>query len=317
VIRRPRCPILPIPYNQLQSLVASEDDPSFGDLYEFDFPSHFIIQLGEYFNYNLSVPGVGIGGKEVMDSTGEIKIEAGRVRGTIEMPAMEVLSRQLSFTATIDAELMTPTTRIRGPADPVKPSADPTLAGLPVPMPEGAEDFSRSGSNLRQVYHAVVAKPIGEVLSYYHTELRAAGWKEVMDDQDETHLQYKNAASEVAVNVERKGSTTDVEVILHDVALAKEQGVYPPPGKGRIVLANAHNVEVVFTIGTTDYPMKAGRGGKDIKQALNYAVGPGKYSVVIKVPGQPPKTEQVNITEGSTWAIIALPTGGYLPMRMY
>jgi hypothetical protein len=63
--------------------------------------------------------------------------------------------------------------------------------------------------------------------------------------------------------------------------------------------------------------MKAGRGGKDIKQALNYAVGPGKYSVVIKVPGQPPKTEQVNITEGSTWAIIALPTGGYLPMRMY
>ncbi len=39
----------PIPYNQLQTLVATEDDPSFGDLYEFDFPSHFIIQLGKYF----------------------------------------------------------------------------------------------------------------------------------------------------------------------------------------------------------------------------------------------------------------------------
>jgi len=39
--------------------------------------------------------------------------------------------------------------------------------------------------------------------------------------------------------------------------------------------------------------------------------------VTVKIPGQTPKTERVEITAGSTWGIIVLPTGGYLPMRMY
>ena len=63
--------------------------------------------------------------------------------------------------------------------------------------------------------------------------------------------------------------------------------------------------------------MTAGRGAQDFKRALNYSVKPGKYKIVIKIPGQDERTEIIEVTEGSTWAIVTLPTGGYLPTRLY
>jgi hypothetical protein len=59
------------------------------------------------------------------------------------------------------------------------------------------------------------------------------------------------------------------------------------------------------------------QGAKDFKQALSYSIAPGKYTVVIKIPGQPPQTEQIEPAAGSTWGIITLPTGGYLPLQLY
>ena len=46
-------------------------------------------------------------------------------------------------------------------------------------------------------------------------------------------------------------------------------------------------------------------------------VAPANYKVVIKIPGQRQQIERIKLTAGSTWAIIALPTGGYMPMQLY
>ena len=91
----------------------------------------------------------------------------------------------------------------------------------------------------------------------------------------------------------------------------------PERGKGRLIMANAHNVPVVFTIGKTNYPVKAGAGAENLKDALNYSVGPGNYTIIIKIPGQRPETVRIKITEGSSWAVVAVPTAGYMSMQLY
>ena len=79
---------------------------------------------------------------------------------------------------------------------------------------------------------------------------------------------------------------------------------------------DAHGTGWLFTIGKTNYPLRSGAGAKDFKGALNYSVGPGTYTIIVKIPGQPPKTERVTITAGSTWGIVALPTGGYIALQL-
>ena len=84
-----------------------------------------------------------------------------------------------------------------------------------------------------------------------------------------------------------------------------------------MILANAHSSTVVYTIGKTDYKLKPGQGADDPKTALNYSVSPGLYKVTIKIPGQQPQEYDLRLSEDTTWGIIALPTGGYLPLQMY
>ncbi|MDA1053530.1 MAG: hypothetical protein O3C40_24030 [Planctomycetota bacterium] len=184
-------------------------------------------------------------------------------------------------------------------------------------MPAGAEDVSREGSNFRKTYRAVAAMPLAEVASFYRTQLAAKGLKQAGSGATDDAMQFKNDTMELSVALKRQSGETAIEVVTREVALAQREGVLPEPGKGRLVLANAHNVDVAFTIRKTDYRLKAGRGAKDFKQALNYSIPPGVYKVVIKIPGEPQQTERIELTEGSTWGIIALPTGGYLPTQLY
>ena len=100
----------PIPYNKLQKLLATEADPSFGDLFELGLPDYLILQLGKTVSFSFSIPGVGIGGHQFEQAVNAMQIEAGRVTGTFTMSPEEILSRQFSFTATVDTVIMTPHT---------------------------------------------------------------------------------------------------------------------------------------------------------------------------------------------------------------
>ena len=81
--------------------------------------------------------------------------------------------------------------------------------------------------------------------------------------------------------------------------------------------SNAYSSPVTFTIGKTDYRLKIGQDADSLQSALNYSVTPGRYSVIVKIPGRQPKTERLDVGKDETWGIIARPTGGYMPMQMY
>ena len=111
------------------------------------------------------------------------------------------------------------------------------------------------------------------------------------------------------------------DCLVHDLLLHQDDFVMAvtsgTPGKGRLVLGNANNVAVTFTVGATNYSLRAGQGAKDYAQAVNQSLAPGTYNVVIRIPGQPHQTEKIELAEGSTWGIIALPMGGCLPVQLY
>ncbi|MEX2138609.1 MAG: hypothetical protein WD894_05070 [Pirellulales bacterium] len=307
----------PIPYQKMQTLIATNDDFSFGDLYEFSSPDHLTLQLGEHPSFSFGIPGVGLG-HPVENSVNEMKLEAARVHGTLKMPPIEIFrGEKFSFTATADAAIITPGTRITGPGDPVVRSDSPILADSPVPFPEGIENVGREGSKFRKTYSGVVGMPLTEVASFYRQELAAKGWKRQDAESADDTMRFKNDKIELSVVLKQERGKTAIEVITRDIALARQEGILPEPGKGRLILGNANNVAVTFSIGTANYTLKPGQGAKDQKQALNYSVAPGAYTVVLKTPGQRPQTEKIKVAEGSAWGLIALPNGGSLPIQLY
>jgi hypothetical protein len=307
----------PIPYNKLQSLITTKDDFSFGDLYESSSPDHLILQIGDHLSFTYSVPGVVVG-NPVEKPVNEIKLESDRVLGTIKMPPIEMFRReQLLFSATVDAVIITPNTRITGPGDPVVRSDIPILADSPVPFPDGVENVTREGSKFRKTYSAVVGMPKADVSAFYRQELTGKGWMRPGMDDGGDAMRFKNDMMEAVLTFKQQRGKTVVEVVTRDFALAKQEGILPEPGKGRLVLGNANNVAVVFTIGKTNFSLKPGQGAKDYKQALNHTLVPGTYTVAIEIPGQPQQTEKIELAEGSTWGIIALPMGGCLPVQLF
>ncbi|MEM9354495.1 MAG: hypothetical protein AAGA92_15930, partial [Planctomycetota bacterium] len=306
----------PIPAGRLQEKLYTEEDFAFHQLYEWDGPETLIVTVGDYHSFGFSVSGVGIG-RGVAEHVSTIEEKNGRIAGTFEMKPEEVLSRQCSFTAKINAVILTPETHIAtGYEAPVETTADPMLANSPIPWPADAEDVSSTGSNYRKVHAALTNLPIDEAADHFRQALPEKGWIEGAATDDGSLL-FANDAQEVIVKLEAKGAQTAIEATVLETALARKDGILTEPGKGRLVFGNTHTVPVVFTIGKTDYPLRPGKGAKGPQDALNYSVPPGTYKVVIKIPGEPEQTERVQLTAGSTWGVIALPTGGYMPVQMY
>ena len=305
----------PIAVNKMQALIASKNDFSFGDLYEFGYPEHLIVELGERPTFQFATSNVSVG-NSVTNPSGEMKATATRVQGTLKMAATEIFKGEsLSFTATADAAIITPTTRIVGPGDPVLKSDNPLLAEAPLPFPGEIQNAGSEGTKFRKKYTALVTLPLAEVAAFYRQELTAKGWKQPAEASDVMEL--KNDKLDLAVTLKSQRDKTAIEILVRNHELARQEGIFPEAGKGRIVLGNASDVAVAFTIGTASFALKAHQGEKDHKQAANQSLAPGAYNVILKVAGQQPQTEKIELAAGTTWGLIALPGGGCLSVQLY
>lgn len=306
----------PIPYNKMQALVIKDSGFSYGDLYEGAGPDHLVVDIGSYLGFNFAIPGIGIG-SGIDDAVNEMKVEGGRVVGTLKMPRKEIFKKEpFEFAVTIDAGIITPSTRTAGPADAVAKSDSPVVADSPVPFPDAVGNISKEGSKFRKTYHAEVNLPLAEVTEFYRRELPAQGWKS--DDANASGpMRFKNDTLDLVMSLKSQGNKTMVDAVTRDAALAKKEGILPEAGKGRLILGNGGDSAVVFTVGKANHTLKPGQGAKDYKQAVNTSLAPGTYQVGVKPSGQAAQTETIELTEGSAWGIIALPGGGSLAVQLY
>ncbi|MBI3469280.1 MAG: hypothetical protein HY000_40265 [Planctomycetes bacterium] len=315
----------PIPFQRMQTMLAKEDSFSFLDLFETGWPGSLKIQVNGYNSFSFNAGGVGIG-DAIEDPDGQIKVEQGRARGTIKMrEPKQFFDEPFHLTATIDAAVLTPNTRLGGAAGPTGVSRrESPVPGSELLLPEGASDVRSEGTRYRKSTHAAVDMELQPVADFYRQELAAQQWKEdqaarVAGDGTvpRATLLFRGAAGKMTVNLQREGERTVIDLTSTDDARARSDGVLPEPGKARLVMGNAHSRDVVIAIGKQDYPLKAGRGAQDPKTALNYSIAPGKYVVTIKIPGEAPQTETLEIGADTAWGVIALPTGGYMASQLY
>lgn len=301
-----------IPLQKLQAAVAKGDDVSISDLFTSGFPEYLEISLNEYLGFSFSAGGTGIG-NSFDDPVNEMTVADGRVKGTLKTRhPMEVFDDDFTISVSIDAAIITPNTRLGGaPAQPAVTARQSPFPDTEPLLPDGAGNIQGEGSKYCKTTRAEVDLPLAAVAAFYRQELAAQDWKEQPADAAEakaTMLFQKTGAS-LTVTLAGEGEHTTIRVVSNNEAKAKQDGMLPEPGKGRLVMANAHDQAVTITIGKKKYPLKAGQGMDDPKKALNYTVAPAKYTLSIKVAGQPAKTETVDITAGTTWGVVVLPTG--------
>lgn len=312
-----------IPLQKLQAMLAKKDDFSFFDLFEYESPGQLTIEYGDYVGLSFNSGGTSLGASlEATDC--DLKIENGRVTGTVKMAEpKEFFDDKYQITATIDAAIMTPDTQLGGaPVEAEITARESTFGDSELLLPSDAGNLNSEGSRYGKTAHAVSDETVPALAKFYRKTLTSQGWKEqgakeVGANAKTATMTFANADGKLTVKLSRDDERTQIELNSSNDGKAKADGVLPEPGKGRIVLGNASTEAVVIAIGKKEYSLKAGQGEADPKDALNYSVAPGKYTLTIKFPGKPPQKETLEISAGTTWGLFVVPTGEYLTNQLY
>lgn len=313
----------PIPYAKLQQQLAKEDSVSILDLYGFASPVFLVLRLSEnYTSFSYSAPGVGIGqGIDDDNLIREVKPEGVRVSGRVALREPdEIFDEPFHVETAFDSVVLRPDTSLGAAASPAA-TPQALAESEDVPLPEGVSEVQRQRTRYREAVQGTAEIPFPEVVNFYRTALPAAGWKEgagaAKISADTAKFSFQKPGQSLTVTVVRNGEKASITAASRNEAAAKRDGLHPESGKAKLILGNAHTQNVVITIGTYDYQLRAGEGGSDPKSAKNFTVAPGKYTFTLKIPGQAPETETIEISADGAWGILALPTGGFVADQLY
>lgn len=313
----------PIPLQKLQEAVDSDDALSVHDLYGSASPVTFGIFINkDRMSVSLSVPsiGVGIGGHVPENPVREVKAEGGRVIGTVKTTQpKEVLSRNLQFEATINAAIVRPG---KWPQTETIDLHRVTLTDEHGPLlPDNATNVEGSSNQYGPTVRATVPMTLPEAMAMYREELADAGWVEDEEARvvsiGDFSLVFRRADESLAVTLVRDDPQTRLRVTLRDEEKAKQDDILPDAGKARLILGNASADAVTVEMGEKSYSVKSGVGARDIKEAMRDAIEPGEYTVTIRIPGEDPQQETIEMKRGTSWGLVVLPTGGYTLKQLY
>lgn len=243
-------------------------------------------------------------------------VEGDHVLAQAELKNHETFGKSFSFELTCDLELHR---RVAAPAG--APGELARDASQDLPLPDGCEGFSTQDTKYRTVLTARIAAGLDKVVAFYDRELARDEWEEnkkrARSDADLVHREFATQDARLTLVLRREGESTSIEVTKLDDKLAQEQGVKPAKGKGRLMLANGGENEVVFTVGKKEYKLAAHAGAQDPSQATKVDVEPGKTTITIQPKDGKSHVETVDIEAGTTWGVIAIPDGGVFSDRVY
>lgn len=259
---------------------------------------------------------VNLGGPGPDVVTAEMTVSDGRVRGKALMEKPGALfKQQYRFEAVFDCKLATAKADASNApvadAGPAELIADDE-SGLPIP--HGTSSRMSTKSRYRQSVTAQVPEKLAAVVAFYQKELPARGWKEKPEatkiTPDRADFTFSGAAGDLVVSIQRQDKEVSIHLVTRDPSKAKAAGVAPQANRARLILGNASTKEAVLTINGSPYKVAAELGSKDPKDGVSLHVMPGKYTVSIKVPGEPDQSEEVRVKVGETWGVIVMPMGG-------
>lgn len=102
----------PISLARIQELLASQENPDIEEIFGENWPGYLRIKAGQYMSFSFNSGGVGIG-NSIDKPDNKLKFDNGRVSGTLKMvEPQEAFDDKFTLEVTIDAPVLTPTTRI-------------------------------------------------------------------------------------------------------------------------------------------------------------------------------------------------------------
>jgi hypothetical protein len=169
---------------------------------------------------------------------------------------------------------------------------------------------------LRTRLEATVPAELGAVLAFYRTELSKLGWQEQHDgamvSADHVQLAYASPLGPGMLALDRKDSSTRIDLVQKNASVASNANVMPEPGQAMLVFSNISETDATLTI--NDKTLKRAAGTR----AVSLDLKPGKYSYEVNVPGHPATTHILNFAAGDTWELTVGRDGeAWSPLLLY
>ncbi|MDA9435354.1 hypothetical protein [Bradyrhizobium sp. CCBAU 51627] len=174
---------------------------------------------------------------------------------------------------------------------------------------------------LRTRLTARIPAGLGDVLAFYRTELGKLGWQEQHEGADiatdHIRLAYATPLGPAALQLDRKGSSTSVNLVQRNREAATMAHVMPRPGRAALMLTNLSVKEAVLTLDNHTVTLPA-RTGKERPESPLFNMPPGKYAYALKVDGGPDRDAAIELAAGDAWEVTVGPEGDlWSPLQLY
>jgi hypothetical protein len=175
-------------------------------------------------------------------------------------------------------------------------------------------------SLFRHQLHASIPASLDAVLGFYRRELTKRGWKEDAQgaslEPDQATVLFTSPTGPSVLKLARKDRETTVELAVRDKDAASKAGMLPKAGQVKLLIGNTLPADATITINNQTIKVPAGAGAKGPASGPQLDLPPGAYKFLLKIPGKPAASDEINVAADETWGLLIGP-GGALPLQMY
>lgn len=174
---------------------------------------------------------------------------------------------------------------------------------------------------LRTRLIARIPAELNDVLAFYRTELGKLGWQEQRDgaviSANHVQLAFVSPQGPAALELDRKDSTTSVNLVQKNREAATRAQVMPRSGRAALMFTNLADKEAVVVIDQRTVTLPP-RAGKERPDAPLFNMPPGRYPYTLKVEGQPDHDTTIDLVAGDAWDVTVGPDGNpWSPLQLY
>jgi hypothetical protein len=193
------------------------------------------------------------------------------------------------------------------------------VKGLPVP--DASTNLRDESSPYRRSLETAVTSSLDAVVAFYRREMPGRGYQESAESKveaDQAKLVFNGPDSALTASFSRAGGDVKIALIERHPTAAQRDGVAPPAGKARLLLASQAAADATVTINGSPYTVKAGTGAQSPAQSFKVDLFPGTNKLVVKLAGKGDQPLDVPVTTGETWGAVILGEGQVFgPLRFY
>ncbi|MBB4378916.1 hypothetical protein SAMN05216573_101266 [Bradyrhizobium sp. Rc3b] len=169
---------------------------------------------------------------------------------------------------------------------------------------------------LRTRLETTVPAELGDVLSFYRTELGKLGWQEQTDGAviatDHAQLAFASPLGPAALQLARKDSSTSIHLVQKNADAATRANIMPEPGQAKLVFSNISGRDAALTINARTVKRAAGAN------AVSLDLAPGKYSYELSGPDHSATTNVLTLAVGDAWELtIGRDGDAWPPLQLY